>query len=81
MTTMETIQIRLPKQDLQSIDRDVRHGLYQSRSDAFRRMYAQTELIKIFSEFEKIFKQSGVSKKELLAGLKEARTRLYKKYR
>ncbi len=80
MAAMDTLQIRLPRQLVRDIDRDVRRGVYRSRSDAIRMKLERQELLSIFRELQGVFEEEGMNKNELSVALKEARNALYKRY-
>ena len=77
---METVQIRLPRDQLKRIDRDVRAGRYKSRSEAVRDYLNRLDLLSTFSDFQQLAEDENVSKRELLEAVKEERRNIYRKY-
>jgi Arc/MetJ-type ribon-helix-helix transcriptional regulator len=77
---METLQIRLPKTALQKIDREVRNGVYRSRSEAVRDALERIELLSVFGAFRSLIEEEGIDKKALLQGAAKIRGQLYKSY-
>ncbi len=77
---MQTVQIRLPEEQLKKIDKEVKSGLYKSRSDAIRDYLSRIEFLKMFDDFQEIVDQENINKKELTTALSLARRKLYRKY-
>jgi len=77
---METVQIRLPRDQLKRIDRDVRAGRYKSRSEAVRDYLNRLDLLSTFSDFQQLAEDENVSKRELLEAVKEERRKIYRTY-
>ena len=68
---METLQIRMPEEQVDEIDLLVKKGIYASRSEAIRTMIREFESIKetieVFSDPE-LVKQIGQGLKEIEEG-------------
>jgi Arc/MetJ-type ribon-helix-helix transcriptional regulator len=77
---MQTVQIRLPEEQLKKIDKEVKSGLYKSRSDAIRDYLSRIEFLKMFDDFQEIIDQENIDKKQLTVALSSARKKLYRKY-
>lgn len=77
---METLQIRLPRKQLSQIDREVREGIYRSRSEAVRDALERLNFLALMDSLGDIIKKEGLKKEEALKELKKIRAELYKKY-
>ncbi len=77
---MQTVQIRLPEEQLKKIDKEVKSGLYKSRSDAIRDYLMRIEFLKMFDSFQETIEGENIDKEKLIAELSLARKKLYKKY-
>ncbi len=77
---MQTLQIRLPEEQLKKIDKEVKSGLYKSRSEAIRDYLARMDFLKMFDDFQEIIDQDNVDKKKLSETISSARKKLHKKY-
>lgn len=67
---METIQIRLTKNQVDELDRLVEYGLYSSRGEAVRDAVRRLELLVTLTELQKKAEKKGIKKEELLRELK-----------
>ncbi len=77
---MQTVQIRLPEEQLKKIDKEIKGGLYKSRSEAIRDYLARIEFLKMFDDFQEIVSQENINREELTDSISSARKKLYKKY-
>lgn len=77
---MQTVQVRLPRQQLKQIDNEVRQGRYQSRSEAIRSaldklgLFAAVERFREAAEWEEVvdftkINKGGVEIKDILSRL------------
>lgn len=75
---MQTVQVRLPKQQVRQIDTEVKRGRYNSRSEAIRSaldkfgLLARVERFQEAAEWEKVIdftkiKKGGMEVQELLS--------------
>ncbi len=62
---METVQIRLPKKELEEVDNKVKTGYYHSRSEAIRDMIRRVELFEVMSQFMNLAKEEGLTRKDI----------------
>jgi Arc/MetJ-type ribon-helix-helix transcriptional regulator len=77
---MQTVQIRLPKERVRQIDKEVKMGRYHSRSEAIRSAIEKNEIFSMFEknrkderweeviDFTKV-KKGGVDIKDILSRL------------
>lgn len=77
---METLQIRLPKEQVQRLDRAIKEGVYRSRSEAVRDSLERMAFLSLLSRFQELIEKESIPKEELLKELQKARQGLYKKY-
>ena len=77
---METVQIRLPKDKVRLIDREVKAGRFASRSDAVRAYIDQAHLQSVMNEFQRIAESDKLSREDVRRAAKNARVALYKRY-
>lgn len=77
---METVQIRLPKDKVRLIDREVKAGRFASRSDAVRAYIDQAHLQSVVNEFQRIAESDNLSQDEVRRAAKSARAAFYKRY-
>lgn len=73
---MQTVQIRLTKQQLKLIDAKVKAGIYPSRSEAIRDYVRRAELLELFSRFFDVTEDTFVSSEQL----RRARKQVYQKF-
>ena len=66
---METLQVRLTKSQVKGLDGLVEDGMYSSRGEAVRDAVRRLELIAKVTELQKLAKEKGVTKDELLKEL------------
>jgi Arc/MetJ-type ribon-helix-helix transcriptional regulator len=62
---MKTVQIRLTPDQLKLIDRKVKAGIYQSRSEAIRDYIRKAEFFEALTEFRSLAAQSGLTEAAL----------------
>ncbi|RLI90417.1 MAG: hypothetical protein DRO95_06245 [Candidatus Altiarchaeales archaeon] len=74
---METVQVRLTKSQIESIDRLVKKGIYSSRGEAVRDAVRRLELMISLLELQEMAKKKGITKKELLDELAKIGDELY----
>lgn len=77
---METLQIRLPEEQIQNIDLQIKKGVFKSRSDAVRNALERLRFLALMDSFRDVIEKEEVSKENLLKELKKIRKELYKKY-
>jgi len=77
---MQTIQIRLPKEQLEKIDKEVKSGLYKSRSEAVRDYLKRMEFLEMFDNFQQIIDKESIDRENLTDTLSSIRKKVYKKY-
>lgn len=75
-----TIQIRLPKQQLQAIDFRIKKGEFSSRSEAIRAYIHRMELLDVMKKFQGIVDRAGVDKQDALKNLSAVREEIYRKF-
>jgi len=63
--TMETLQIRLTKEQLKQIDERVKRGEYPSRSEAIRDFVRKAEFLELFERFFAIASKNPLTPTEL----------------
>ena len=62
---MKTVQVRLTPEQLESIDRQVRAGKYQSRSEAIRDYIRKAELFEALEAFRRLAERAGLREEEI----------------
>ena len=62
---METVQIRLTKEQLKIIDEKVKRGEYPSRSEAIRDYVRKAEFLELFNRFLDLTSKKPVTQKDL----------------
>jgi Arc/MetJ-type ribon-helix-helix transcriptional regulator len=62
---MQTVQVRLTKEQLKLIDAKVKRGEYPSRSEAIRDYLRKAEFLELFSRFLEVTGQKPFTMKEL----------------
>jgi|GEM_PF-724552 len=76
---MKTIQIRLTHEQLEDIDRKVKQGIYQSRSEAIRDYIRKAEFFDALIQFRKLVSQAGLKEEDIWDDAEEIRKALYEK--
>jgi len=74
---METVQVRLTKSQVKGLDRLVKKGVYSSRGEAVRDAVRRLEVMASLLDMQKIAKEKGITKKELLEELTKVGDELY----
>ncbi|MCS6903224.1 MAG: ribbon-helix-helix domain-containing protein [Candidatus Bipolaricaulota bacterium] len=72
---MQTVQVRLTKEQLKLIDERVKRGEYPNRSEAIRDYVRKAEFLELFSRFWEITSQKPFTMSEL----EQARARVWQK--
>ena len=62
---METVQIRLTKEQLKIIDEKVKRGEYPSRSEAIRDYIRKAAFLELFNRFLDLTRKKPVTQKDL----------------
>lgn len=75
---METVQVRLSKDQLEAIDRQVKAGKYQSRSEAIRDYIRKAEFFEALVQFRALVAQAGLKEEELWQDPETFRKALYR---
>lgn len=70
---METIQIRVTKKQLHEVDKLVKYGVYNSRSEAVRDAVRRLQLLATLTELQEKAKEKGIKQEELLEELRKVR--------
>lgn len=68
---METLQIRLPEEQVQNIDFQIKRGVFKSRSDAIRNALERLRFLALMDSFRDVIEKEEVSKENLLKELKK----------
>jgi len=76
---MKTVQVRLTKEQLESIDRKVKEGRFQSRSEAIRDYIRKAEFFEALLEFRRLAAQAGLTEEEIWQDDESVRKALYEK--
>jgi Arc/MetJ-type ribon-helix-helix transcriptional regulator len=63
---MRTIQIRVSPDQLKGIDRKVKQGKYQSRSEAIRDYIRKAEFYEALAQFRSLVEETGLTEEEFL---------------
>ena len=63
---MKTIQIRVSPDQLKGIDRKIKQGKYQSRSEAVRDYIRKAEFFEALTQFRALFEETGLTEAEFL---------------
>ena len=74
---METIQIRLTESQVKGLDRLVKSGVYSSRGEAVRDAVRRIELMATLMDLQKMAREKGITRKELLEELTKVGDELY----
>ena len=61
---MKAVQIRLTPEQLESIDRKVKQGLYRSRSEAIRDYIRKAEFFDSLVQFRKLASEAGLREED-----------------
>lgn len=75
---MKTVQVRLSPDQLRAIDRKVKAGRYQSRSEAIRDYIRKAEFFEALEEFRRLATKAGLNEDEIWQDPEEIRKALYK---
>lgn len=75
---METVQVRLSKDQLKAIDRQVKAGKYQSRSEAIRDYIRKAEFFETLVQFRALVTQAGLKGEEFWKDPEALRKALYR---
>lgn len=78
MSKMVSVQVRFPLKELRRIDRYVEEGEFSSRAEYIRDAVRKAEMLQSLQRFREIFKDEGITEKELLDGGKEVRKKLFR---
>jgi Arc/MetJ-type ribon-helix-helix transcriptional regulator len=76
---MKTVQIRLAPEQLKLIDRKIKAGTYQSRSEAIRDYIRKAEFFEALTEFRSLAAQSGLTEDEFWQDNESTRKALFTK--
>ncbi len=68
---METVQVRLTRNQVNELDELVKEGIYGSRGEAVRDAVRRLELMNRISELQKLAGKKGIKKSELLKELEK----------
>ena len=76
---MKTVQIRITPEQLEMIDRQVREGRFQSRSEAIRDYIRKAEFFEALLRFRRLTQEAGLSEEEIFQDDETLRKALYEK--
>ncbi|ODS42413.1 MAG: hypothetical protein MSIBF_03560 [Candidatus Altiarchaeales archaeon IMC4] len=76
---METMQVRLTESQIGGIDKLVETGIYASRGEAVRDAVRRLELMVALMDLQRMVKEKGITKKELLEELNNVGDELYER--
>jgi Arc/MetJ-type ribon-helix-helix transcriptional regulator len=74
---METLQVRLTEQQVKGLDVMVRQGVYSSRGEAVRDAVRRLEILTTIQSLQKLAKDKGVTREELIGELNKVGNELY----
>lgn len=76
---MQTVQVRLTPDQIESIDQKVKNGCYQSRSEAIRDYIRKAEFFEVLAQFRKLTQEAGLKEEDVWQDDEEIRKELFQK--
>lgn len=74
---MQTIQVRISSEQLEAIERQIKAGKYQSRSEAIRDYIRKAELFDAMEELRRLVAKADLKEEEIWQDPEETRKALY----